>query len=82
MFFVDQEASFNLNLMNLEGDQLQIPATEYNSKIVMPSGDFSKVCKELSQISENGKFLEISRRRYEHAGVLNDRLDAVVNLKA
>lgn len=49
-----QDASFNLNLMNYNGEQLHIPETEYASTVTMPSGDFSRICRELQQISENG----------------------------
>ena len=53
--FLDQESSFNLNLMTLDAESLNIPATTYSSQIVLPSGDFARTCKELSQLSENGK---------------------------
>lgn len=50
----NQTASFNLNLMNFNGEQLHIPETDYKSVVTLPSGDFARICKELSQISENG----------------------------
>jgi len=54
---VDQESSFNLNLMTLDSEGLNIPNTTYSSQVVLPSSDFARICKELSQLSENGKCL-------------------------
>jgi proliferating cell nuclear antigen len=38
--------------MSLDSEQLGIPDTEYASVVTMPSSEFSKNCKELSQINE------------------------------
>jgi len=48
-----QCASFSLNLIQLESEQLQIPETQYSSRIVMPTIDFSNICKQLHQLSES-----------------------------
>ena len=49
--------------MNFSGEQLHIPDTEYKSVVTLPSGDFARICKELSQISENGRIGFISHNR-------------------
>lgn len=43
---------FNLNLITLDSEHLGIPETSYTSEITMNSFDFSKLCKELHQLSE------------------------------
>ncbi|KAL4426763.1 hypothetical protein ABPG74_006541 [Tetrahymena malaccensis] len=55
-FFENQQASkiseFSLNLMSLDSESLGIPDTDYSSVIQMSSAEFSRICKELSSISE------------------------------
>jgi proliferating cell nuclear antigen len=48
----DKVSEFNLNLVTLDSEQLGIPETEYSSIVTLPSGEFSRLCKELSAISE------------------------------
>ena len=48
----DKNSEFNLNLMILDSEQLGIPETEYSSIISLPSAEFTRICKEISQISE------------------------------
>jgi proliferating cell nuclear antigen len=48
-----QSASFSLNLISLDSEQLQIPETTYSSRITMPTSDFSNICKQLHQLSES-----------------------------
>lgn len=48
-----QSASFSLNLISLDSEQLQIPETVYSSRVVMPTSDFSNICKQLHQLSES-----------------------------
>ena len=48
-----QNASFSLNLITLDSEQLQIPETTYSSRIVMPTADFSNICRQLHQLSES-----------------------------
>ncbi|EGR29791.1 proliferating cell nuclear antigen, putative [Ichthyophthirius multifiliis] len=45
-------SEFSLNLLSLDSEALGIPETEYSSTIEMPSSEFSRICKELSSISE------------------------------
>ena len=39
-------------MLTLDTEQLGIPETEYGSIITIDSSEFSKICKELSAISE------------------------------
>ena len=44
---------FNLNLITLDIEHLSIPETEYSSLITINSGEFSKICRELQQLSDS-----------------------------
>lgn len=46
-------SEFSLNLISLDVEHLSIPETEYSSLITIPSGEFSKICKELQSLSES-----------------------------
>ena len=52
--FLEQEkhTEFKLNLITLDSEHLGIPETNYTSEITMNSFDFTKLCKELHQLSE------------------------------
>jgi proliferating cell nuclear antigen len=43
---------FALNLITLDVEHLSIPDTEYTSIITINSGEFTKICKELQQLSD------------------------------
>lgn len=47
-----KECEFQLNLLNLESDNLGIPESEYPTKITMASGEFFKMCKDLTSMAE------------------------------
>ena len=51
----DKLSQFTLNLMMQEDEQLQIPSTTYSSRITMPSAEFARIVRELSQLSEGVK---------------------------
>lgn len=44
---------FQLNLLSLDVEHLSIPDTEYHSLVTINSGEWSKICKDLSQLSES-----------------------------
>ena len=66
--FVDSNDSDNLNinietnkgittdvkmkLMDLEEEELHIPPTDFQARVIMPSVEFSKICKEMHGIAE------------------------------
>ena len=43
---------FKLNLMDLNNKQIDIPQAEFESVITMPSVDFQKICRDMSNISD------------------------------
>lgn len=45
--------NYELRLMNLDQEHLGIPDTDYSCVISMPSSEFSKICKDLSQFGES-----------------------------
>lgn len=47
-----RSTEFHLNLISLDVEHLSIPDTEYQSLITIGSGEWSKVCKDLQQLSE------------------------------
>lgn len=51
----EKSSKFCLNLMLQEDEHLQIPETVYSSRVTMPSGEFSRVIRELSQMAESVK---------------------------
>lgn len=51
----DKSSKFCMNLMLQEDEQLQIPETVYSSRITMPSGEFSRIIRELNQLAESVK---------------------------
>lgn len=44
---------FQLNLLSLDQEHLSIPETEFSSQITINSGEWSKMCKDLSSLSES-----------------------------
>lgn len=48
----DKIGKFTLNLMMQEDEQLHIPNTVYSNKIQLPSSEFTRIIRELSQLSE------------------------------
>ena len=48
-----RSTEFNLNLISLDVEHLSIPETEYSSLISINSGEFSKIAKELSSLSDS-----------------------------
>ena len=48
----EKRTEFSLNLITLDSEHLGIPETSYTSEITMNSNDFTKLCRELHQLSE------------------------------
>jgi len=49
----DKTAEFEMKLMDLDMEQLGIPEQEYSCTVKMPSGEFMRICKDLSNIGES-----------------------------
>ena len=48
----ERSVEYLLNLLNIEAESLGIPDTEYPTSIKMSSGEFTRLCKELSTLAE------------------------------
>jgi len=48
----DRESSFDLKLMQIEGDSLGIPETDYMAEITMSSNEFQRICRDLTILGE------------------------------
>lgn len=46
--------------MDIDADQLGIPDTEYDARVTMPSSEFSRICRDLSQLGESVR-IEVSK---------------------
>merc|ERR1711915_138740 len=49
----DKVSDYEMKLMNLDQEHLGIPETDYASVIKMPSGEFQRVVRDLSQFGES-----------------------------
>jgi proliferating cell nuclear antigen len=43
---------YKLNLLDLDNPQISIDPTEFNSVITLPSTDFQKICRDMSNVSD------------------------------
>jgi proliferating cell nuclear antigen len=46
------KTTYKLNLLDLDNPQISIDPTEFNSVITLPSTDFQKICRDMSNVSE------------------------------
>lgn len=51
----DKISDFELKLLDLEGESLGIPDTEYKSVVKMPAAEFQKICRDLQILGDTGK---------------------------
>jgi len=49
----DKVSDFEMKLMNLDTEHLGIPDTDYSVKVKMPSSEFQRICRDLSQIGDS-----------------------------
>merc|ERR1712189_58087 len=49
----DKTSEFEMKLMDLDMEQLGIPEQQYSCTIKMPSTEFARICKDLSNIGES-----------------------------
>merc|ERR1712010_408380 len=45
-------SDFELKLMVIDSEHLGIPETEYSAEVTMPSGEFSKICRDLTTFGD------------------------------
>jgi len=48
----DRIADFDLKLMQIESEHMEIPEQQYKVVVKMPSGEFQKVCRDLKEFGE------------------------------
>lgn len=48
----DKVSEFNLNLLTLDSEHLGIPDQEYSAVVTMSAGEFTRICRELTQITD------------------------------
>lgn len=58
-------AEFNINLISIDTEHLSVSDSEGGSQLTMSAAEFSKVMKELFQISETGKLLKLLLSTHE-----------------
>merc|ERR1712002_156133 len=49
----EKVSDYEMKLMNLDQEHLGIPDTDYNCVIKLPSGEFARICRDLSQFGES-----------------------------
>jgi len=49
----DRISEYSIKLMDIDQEHLGIPETEYAANVVMPSGEFQRICRDLMAISES-----------------------------
>nr|BAE47144.1 proliferating cell nuclear antigen [Botryllus primigenus] len=47
-----KHSQYEMKLMDLDCEQLGIPEQEYSCSVTLPSGEFARICRDLSQIGE------------------------------
>lgn len=48
----NSKSTYKLNLLDLDNPQISIDPTEFNNVITLPSADFQKICRDMSNVSE------------------------------
>ncbi|KAJ7594104.1 proliferating cell nuclear antigen, N-terminal domain-containing protein [Mycena floridula] len=56
----DRIAEYDIKLMDIDSDTLGIPDTEYEARVTMPSAEFARIVRDLSQLGESVK-IEVSK---------------------
>lgn len=52
----DRISEYDIKLMDIDQEHLGIPETEYSASITLPSAEFQRICRDLSQLSESGEW--------------------------
>lgn len=47
------QSDYEMKLMNLDQEHLQIPETEYACEVSMPSNNFARICRDMSQFGDS-----------------------------
>jgi len=49
----EKVSDYELKLMDIDSEHLGIPDTEYSCVVKMPSGEFQRICRDLSQLGDS-----------------------------
>lgn len=58
----NQVTNYKLNLMDLNEDNITIPAAEFDSVIIMPSTDFQKICRDMNNLSDTIEIMSVGAK--------------------
>ena len=47
------QTTYRLNLLDIQEEEMPLPAAEFDSELTFPSGDFQKIIRDMINISEN-----------------------------
>ncbi|KAF9458301.1 proliferating cell nuclear antigen, N-terminal domain-containing protein [Collybia nuda] len=56
----DRIAEYDMKLMDIDSDTLGIPDTDYDARVTMPSSEFTRIVRDLSQLGESVR-IEVSK---------------------
>ncbi|KAI0668020.1 proliferating cell nuclear antigen, N-terminal domain-containing protein [Trametes maxima] len=56
----DRIAEYEMKLMDIDADTLGIPDTDYDASVTMPSSEFARIVRDLSQLGESVR-IEVSK---------------------
>ena len=56
----DRISEYDIKLMDIDQEHLGIPETQYAATMSMPSAEFQRICRDLSQLSESGTCISFS----------------------
>ncbi|KAI0319105.1 proliferating cell nuclear antigen, N-terminal domain-containing protein [Amylostereum chailletii] len=56
----DRIAEYDMKLMDIDADTLGIPDTDYEARVTMPSAEFSRIVRDLSNLGESVR-IEVSK---------------------
>ena len=52
----DRISEYDIKLMDIDQEHLGIPETDYAATISLPSPEFHRICRDLTALSESGKY--------------------------
>lgn len=56
----DRIAEYDMKLMDIDSDTLGIPDTDYEARVTLPSNEFTRIVRDLSQLGESVR-IEVSK---------------------
>ncbi|PFH46290.1 hypothetical protein AMATHDRAFT_8008 [Amanita thiersii Skay4041] len=56
----DRVAEYDMKLMDIDAETLGIPDTDYDARVTMPSSEFTRIVRDLSQLGESVR-IEVSK---------------------